>query len=111
LAAAALADQPERLAALDGERYAVDGVDPADPALQDDPSGDREPGLEVLDFEESFPLSLWERDGVRVARLRRALHVSSSPHPNPLPEGEGMEGAGSRTSTQQAARWPSATGA
>ena len=41
LAAARLADQPERLAAPDLEAHAVDGLDLADRALQD-PAADRE---------------------------------------------------------------------
>jgi len=48
LAAARLADQAERLAALDVERDIVDGSYPAHLPLQDDALGNREVHLQVL---------------------------------------------------------------
>ena len=52
LAAAGLADEPERLATLDGEGDVVDGLDVADMAVEEEPALDREPDLEVLDVDE-----------------------------------------------------------
>ena len=52
LAAARLADQPERLAALDRERDAVDRLHVPDVPVHHDPAPDREPDLEVLDLDE-----------------------------------------------------------
>ena len=52
LAAAALAHEAERLAALDVEREAVHGVHGADLALEHDPAGDGEVDAQVLDADE-----------------------------------------------------------
>jgi hypothetical protein len=52
LAAAALADQPQGLAALHREIDAVDGLHLTDFAVDDDPLGDREMHLQSPDFEE-----------------------------------------------------------
>ena len=52
LAAAGLADEAERLAALDRERHAVHGLDVTDVAVEDDPALDREPDLEVVELDE-----------------------------------------------------------
>ena len=52
LAAARLADEPERLAALDRQRDAVDRLHVADVPVHDDPAPDREPDLEILDLDE-----------------------------------------------------------
>ena len=54
LAAAALADQPERLALLDLEVDAVDRVDGAHLALEDDAAGDREVDAQVLDRDQGL---------------------------------------------------------
>src|SRR5262245_28188520 len=50
LAAAALADEPQGLAAADPKVDTVDGFDLADPALHHDPFGDREMHLQAFDF-------------------------------------------------------------
>ena len=47
-----LADDAERLALLDGEADAVDGLDRGDLLLEDEPARDREVLLEVLDDEQ-----------------------------------------------------------
>ena len=52
LAAPRLADEPERLAALDRERDAVDRLHVADVAVHHDPAPDREPDAEVVDLDE-----------------------------------------------------------
>ena len=52
LAAPGLADEPERLAALDPERDAVDGLHVADVAVHHDSAPDREPDAEVVDLDE-----------------------------------------------------------
>ena len=52
LAAAALADQPQGLAAADAEVDAIDRPDLADPAMGDVPLGDREVHPQPFDFEE-----------------------------------------------------------
>src|SRR3970282_1582158 len=49
LAAAAFAHQPQRLAALDLEADAVDGLNVGDLALEDDAGGDGEVHLDVVD--------------------------------------------------------------
>ncbi len=51
LAAAGLADQAEGLALLDVERDAVDGLDRADLALEDDALGQREVHDQVVDLQ------------------------------------------------------------
>ena len=45
-------DEPERLAAPDLERDAVDRLDVADVAVEHDAALDREPDLQVLDLDE-----------------------------------------------------------
>ena len=57
LAAAGLADQAERLALLDLEGDAVDGLDRADLALEDDALGEREVHDQVVDFQEGVAAS------------------------------------------------------
>jgi hypothetical protein len=52
LTAAGLADQPKRLAVVDVERHAVDGLDRPDLALEDDPARDREVLDQVADLEQ-----------------------------------------------------------
>src|SRR5262249_44382561 len=52
LAAARLAHDPERLARLDAEADAVDRLHRGDLLLEDDPAGDREVLLDVVDDEE-----------------------------------------------------------
>ena len=52
LPAARLADEPERLAALDVERHAVDGLHVTDVAIEDDAALDREVDLEVAELEQ-----------------------------------------------------------
>src|SRR3954467_5339692 len=52
LAAAGLADEADRLAALDRQRDVVHGTDVADVAIQHEPALDREPDLQVLDLDE-----------------------------------------------------------
>ena len=54
LAAARLADDAERLAAVDGEGDAVHRLHGGDLLLEDDPAGDREVLLQVLDDEQLF---------------------------------------------------------
>src|SRR3989304_2417493 len=49
LAAAALAHQPQRLAALDLEAHTVDGLNVGHLALEDDPGGHREVHPDVVD--------------------------------------------------------------
>src|SRR5215210_1937815 len=49
LPAARLAHEPERLAALDVERDAVDRLDVADVPVEDEPALDREPDLDVVE--------------------------------------------------------------
>ena len=66
LPAAGLADQAERLAAVDLERHAVDGADVPDVAVEDDAALDREPDLEVLELDQ---------------RPRRAAHHRPRPWP------------------------------
>ena len=73
LAAAGLADEPERLAAGDLERDAIHGPDVADVALADDPVADREPDLEVLDPQERHAAG----GGRGTGRGRRARPQSS----------------------------------
>ena len=59
LAATGLAHQTERLTLLDVEGDAVDGLDRADLALEDDPLGQREVHHQVLDLEQRLlPLPL-----------------------------------------------------
>ena len=72
LAAARLADEPERLAALDLERDAVDGLDVADVAVHHDAAPDREPDLEVVDLDERRPV------GAHAAPPRRERCHSSA---------------------------------
>ena len=50
-----------------------------------------------------YPLSLWERAGVRAlgGGYRRNIGEARCPHPNPLPEGEGT-----RQTQGRAKRWP-----
>ena len=64
LAAAGLADEAERLAALDVERDAVDGVHGADLLAEDHPGGEREVLLEIADLVQ------------RLAAAARAAHVT-----------------------------------
>src|SRR5215475_3255996 len=54
LARAALANEAERLATADGEGDTVDGFYGRDLALEDDPLGDREMHLQILDAEDRF---------------------------------------------------------
>src|SRR5439155_3323210 len=56
LAAARLADDAERLALVERERDAVDGLHGRDLLLEDDPARDREVLLHVLDGDELFSL-------------------------------------------------------
>jgi hypothetical protein len=58
LAAAGLADDAERLALAQREGDAVDGLHRGDFLLEDDPAGDGEVLLEVLDDEELVALEL-----------------------------------------------------
>ena len=55
LAAAGLADETEGLALLDLEGDAVDGLDGADLALEDDALGQREVHHQVVDFSRASP--------------------------------------------------------
>ncbi len=72
LAAARLADEPERLAALDRQRDAVDRVHVADVPVHDDPAPDREPDPEVVHLDErAAPLEL--------KRHRRASSAATRP--------------------------------
>ena len=64
LAAAGLAHDAEGLALVELERDAVDGLDVADGALEDDPLGEREVLLDVADLED---------DLARVGARRRRL--------------------------------------
>ena len=72
LAAARLADQAERLAAADLERDAVDGLDVADVAVEDDPALDREVELQVLELDQGAVLAHDDDD-----RPRSSCHSSS----------------------------------
>ena len=74
LAAAGLADQPERLAATDGERDAVDRLHRPD-GLLEDARADREVDLEVLDLDQ---VVLGRRARLGPVRHRRghAIHPS-----------------------------------
>src|SRR3954453_3842766 len=78
LAATGLADEPERLAATEGEADAVNRADVADVALDQDPDRDREPDLEVLDREQRLlPIRSggWRRaTGHRIHGGRRRGH-------------------------------------
>ena len=56
LPAAGLADDPERLAAADVERDAIDRADRPDLLLEEDPLRDREVLDEVADLDERVPL-------------------------------------------------------
>ena len=69
LPAARLADEPERLAALDRQRDAVDGLDVADVPVEHDPALDREVDLEIVDLD--------ERLAHATRRLSGARHSSS----------------------------------
>src|SRR6185437_9264103 len=48
-----LADQPERLATLDRQRDAVDGLDVSDVPVENDPALDREVDLEIVYVDEA----------------------------------------------------------
>ena len=70
LAAARLADEAERLAALDRQRDAVDRLHVADVAVHDDPAPDREPDLNL---DEGCRRHLGRAAGRRCGRLNAAL--------------------------------------
>ena len=76
LAAAGLAHEPERLAALDGEGDVVDGLDVADVAVEQEPALDREPHLQVLDVDER---------AARRHRMRGRLSQLRPPSTSPTP--------------------------
>ena len=84
LAAARLADEPERLAAVKRERDAVHRADVADVALEDQALGDREPDPQVLDLEQAPRRLAVACRGARRGELRRDRGASPAP-PGRLP--------------------------
>ena len=76
LAAARLADEAERLAGLDRQVDAVDGVDLSDGALED-PGADREVLDETLDAEDLLAASGPLVDRLEPARARRSRDTAS----------------------------------
>jgi hypothetical protein len=77
LAAAGLADDPERLAAIDREADVVDGLDRADLLLEEDPSRDGEVLLDALGDEQlahatsiAFDAGFARQSSVRCASSR-----------------------------------------
>ena len=83
LAAAGLADDAERLALVDGEGDAVDGLDGADLLLEDDPARDREVLLQVLDDEQLVARARRlgrRRSGGLPGRGRSSRHLAGLRH-------------------------------
>ena len=70
LAAARLADEPDRLAAVDRQRHAVDGADVADVPVEDEAALDREVDLELVELEQRPAAVRCDRHAVAAVRAR-----------------------------------------
>ena len=79
LAAATFADEAEGFAAHDLERYAVDGLDLADPGLEDDALGHGEVHLQVSDIYEDVGVGGGHRAGSGVRRVTSTRHAAECP--------------------------------
>ena len=107
LAAPALADDPQRLAPVDGEADPVDRPHGADLALEDDPPGDREVLDEVARLEQRLASAGSESRGAPATPAGRR-HGRSAARSRPAAARSRPTPAGRRLVSRQATWWSGA---